>query len=69
MTLSRAGGKTRRVKVHDDSTAQLSAYPRPIRQLALTSLDHDHPTLLITNRAALPARQLIGSYARRMNIE
>ena len=69
MTLSRAGGKTRRVKVHDDPTAQLSAYPRPIRQLAVTGLGHDQPTLLITNRPALPARQVIGSHARRMNIE
>ena len=69
MTLGRAGGKTRRVKVHDDPTAQLSAYPRPIRQLAVTGLGHDQPTLLITNRPALPARQVIQSYARRMNIE
>ena len=36
MTLGRAGNKTRRVKVHDDPAAQLSAYPRPIRQLAVT---------------------------------
>ena len=69
MTLGRAGGKTRRVKVHDDPAAQLSAYPRPIRQLAVTGLGHDQPTLLITNRPALPARQVISSYARRMNIE
>ena len=60
--------KTRRVKVHDDPTAQLSAYPRPIRQLAVTGLGHDQPTLLITNRPALPARQVIGSYARQTNI-
>jgi hypothetical protein len=69
MTLGRAGGKTRRVKVHDDPAATLSAYPRPIRQLAVTGLGHDQPTLLITNRPALPARQVIQSYARRMNIE
>jgi hypothetical protein len=69
MTLGRAGNKTRRVKVHDDPEAQLSAYPRPIRQLAVTGLGHDQPTLLITNRAALPARQIIQTYARRMNIE
>ena len=68
-TLSRAGGHTRHVKVHDDPAAQLSAYPRPIRQLAVTGLGHDQPTLLITNRPALPARQVIQSYARRMNIE
>ncbi len=69
MTLGRAGNKTRRVKVHDDPAAQLSAYPRPIRQLAVTGLGHDQPTLLITNQAQLPARQVIQSYARRMNIE
>ena len=69
VNLGRAGNKTRRVKVHDDPAAQLSAYPRPIRQLAVTGLGHDQPTLLITNRAGLPARQVIQSYARRMNIE
>jgi Transposase DDE domain group 1 len=69
MTLGRAGGKTRRVKVHDDHATTLSAYPRPIRQLAVTGLGHDQPTLLITNQAQLPARQVISSYARRMNIE
>ena len=69
MTLGRAGNKTRRVKVHDNPAAQLSAYPRPIRQLAVTGLGHDQPTLLITNRPALPARQVIQSYAKRMNIE
>jgi hypothetical protein len=69
MTLGRAGGKTRRIRVHDDPAAQLSAYPRPIRQLAVTGLGHDQPTLLITNRPQLPARQVIQSYARRMNIE
>ena len=59
MTLGRAGNKTRRVKVHDDPAATLSAYPRPIRQLAVTGLGHDQPTLLITNRPSLPARQVI----------
>jgi hypothetical protein len=69
MTLGRAGGRTRRVKVRDDPAATLSAYPRPIRQLAVTGLGHDQPTLLITNQAQLPARQVIQAYARRMNIE
>ena len=67
MTLGRAGNKTRRVRVHDDPAAQLSAYPRPIRQLAVTGLGHDQPTLLITNQPGLPARQVIQTYARRMN--
>ena len=54
MTLARAGGRTRRVKIHDDPATQLSAYPRPIRQLAVTGLGHDQPTLLITNDPATP---------------
>jgi hypothetical protein len=69
MTLGRAGNKTRRVRVHDDPATALSAYPRPIRQLAVTGLGHDQPTLLITNRPGLPGRHVIQSYARRMNIE
>jgi hypothetical protein len=69
MTLGRAGGRTRRVTVHDDPAATLPAYPRPIRQLAVTGLGHDQPTLLITNDNATPARKIIEAYARRMNIE
>jgi len=69
MNLDRARNKTSRVRVHDNPVAALSAYPRPIRQLAVTGLGHDQPTLLITNRPALPARQVIQSYAKRMNIE
>jgi len=69
LTLDRAKNKTRRVKVHDNPAAALSAYPRPIRQLAVTGLGHDQPTLLITNQLQLPARQVIRAYARRMNIE
>jgi hypothetical protein len=69
LILGRAKNSTRRVRVHDDPAAQLSAYPRPIRQLAITGLGRDQPTLLITNQAQLPARQVIQSYARRMNIE
>ncbi len=69
MTLGRAGGRTRRVKVHDDPAAALSACPRPLRQLAVTGLGHDQPTLLITNNTVTPARKIIESYSRRMNIE
>ena len=69
MTLARAGGRTRRVKIHDNPAAQLSAYPRPLRQLAVTGLGHDQPTLLITNDHTTPARKIVESYSRRMNIE
>jgi hypothetical protein len=69
MALGRAGNKTRRIWVHDEPAVQLSAYPRLIRQLAVTGLGNDQPTLLITDRPQLPARQVISSYSRRMNIE
>jgi hypothetical protein len=69
MTLARAGGRTRRVKIHDNPAAQLSACPRPLRQLAVTGLGHDQPTLLITNDGTTPARKIVESYSRRMNIE
>ena len=69
MTVARAGGKTRTVRVIDDPAAKLSKYPGTLRQLAVAGLGHDEPTLLITNRDALPAKQVIETYARRMNIE
>ncbi len=69
MTVARAGGKTRTVRVIDDPTTRLSKYPGTLRQLAVAGLGHDEPTLLITNREQTPAKQVIETYARRMNIE
>ena len=69
MTVARAGGKSRTVRVIDDPAAKLSKYPATLRQLAVAGLGHDEPTLLISNRDALPAKQVIETYARRMNIE
>src|SRR5439155_1617455 len=54
MTLPRAGNKTRRIKVHDDPAAQLSAYPRPIRQLAVTGLLDRRTYSPVLRQAALP---------------
>lgn len=47
----------------------LRAYPGPLRQLFITDLGHEEPTILLTNdvQATLPA--LILRYARRMLIE
>ena len=67
--LDRAGGKRRRVRVHEDPDATLSRYPGTIRQLAVAGLGHDEPTILISNDRDLPAKPLIEHYARRMNIE
>jgi transposase len=69
MTIARAGGKTRRVRVIDDPAATLSKYPGTLRQLAVAGLGHDEPTLVITNGQASPAKAVIEAYARRMNIE
>ena len=69
LTIARAGGKTRRVKLIDDPAATLTSYPDTLRQLAVAGLGHDEPTLLITNDLTSPAKKIIESYARRMNIE
>jgi hypothetical protein len=69
LTVDRAGGTTRHVRVIDDPAATLSAYPGTLRQLAITGLGHDEPTILITNQSDMPTKHLIAAYARRMNIE
>jgi len=69
MTIARAGGKTRRVRVIDTPAAKLTKYPGTLRQLAVAGLGHDEPTILITNDLTSPAKKIIERYARRMNIE
>src|SRR5664279_4942414 len=69
MTIARAGGKTRRVRIIDDPAATLSKYPGTLRQLAVAGLGHDEPTILITNDLTSAAKKIIERYARRMNIE
>jgi len=69
LTVARAGGKRRRVRVHEDPAATLSRYPGPIRQLAVAGLGHDEPTIIVSNDRDLPAKPVIEHYARRMIIE
>jgi transposase len=69
MTIARAGGRTRRVRVIEDPAATLSAYPGTLRQLAVAGLGHDEPTILVTNDPDTATRKVIETYARRMNIE
>lgn len=69
MTIARAGGKTRRVRVIDNPAATLTSYPGTLRQLAVAGLGHDEPTILVTNDLTSPAKKVIEAYARRMNIE
>jgi hypothetical protein len=55
-------------RILDDKTT-LKDYHGPIRQLTITELGHEQPTLLLTNQLRRSAAKLIGRYARRMLIE
>jgi hypothetical protein len=47
----------------------LTDYAGPVRQLTVTDLGHEEPTLLLTNHLTRVAAQVIGRYAQRMVIE
>lgn len=68
VTLDRPG-KYNRPKVNDTTGVRLSNYPGTLRQLIVTGLGHQAPTVIITNDHDTPTRALIGHYARRMTIE
>jgi transposase len=61
-------GAYRRARVVDEQ-ATLSAYPHPLRQLVVTGLGREAPTVVITNDRAATTKALIERYARRMTIE
>ena len=71
VTLDRVGhfGQPTRPRVHEDPAVKLTAYPGTVRQLTVTGLGHDQPTVIITNDHDMTTRNLIGQYARRMTIE
>jgi hypothetical protein len=52
-----------------DQQVQLKDYEGPIRQLLITELGHEEPTVLLTNQLTRSAAKLIGRYAQRMLIE
>jgi transposase len=52
-----------------DSKITLTDYQGLIRQLAITDLGHEEPTLLLTNQLKTSPAKLIGRYAQRMVIE
>ncbi|NTW17211.1 MAG: transposase [Syntrophaceae bacterium] len=70
----------RRVELHSVSRAYrtpkildrkvtLAGYSGPIRQLTITDLGHEEPTLLLTNQLSSSPAKLIDRYAQRMVIE
>jgi len=52
-----------------DRQVELKDYEGPIRQLLITELGHEEPTVLLTNQLKRSAATLIGRYAQRMLIE
>jgi hypothetical protein len=68
ITLDRAG-RFNRPKVHEATDVPLTSYPETVRQLTVTGLGRDAPTVIITNDDDLPTKALIEHYARRMTIE
>jgi hypothetical protein len=52
-----------------DRRIKLRDYDGPLRQLTITGLGHEEPTLLLTNQLDRAAARLIGRYAQRMIIE
>jgi hypothetical protein len=67
ITLNRPG-RYNRPRVHD-SRARLSDYPGTVRQLIVTGLGREAPTVIITNNDQLSIKALVEHYARRMTIE
>lgn len=68
ITLDRPGPHNH-PRVHDDPAVKLTDYPGTVRQLIVTGLGREQPTVLITNEPDATARALIAHYARRMTIE
>jgi len=65
VTLDRPGPYNR-PRVHEDPAVTLTSYPGTVRQLIVTGLGRDQPTVIITNDAGIKTRALISQYARRM---
>jgi transposase len=56
-------------RVHEDPQVTLTNYPATLRQLVVTDLGREAPTVIITNDRDTTTRTLISHYARRMTIE
>ena len=62
-------GPHNKPKVHEDKAVRLTSYPGTVRQLVVTGLGRDQPTVIITNEHTATIRNLVSQYARRMTIE
>jgi len=68
ITLDRPGPHNR-PKVHEDPAVKLTSYPGTVRQLVITGLGREQPTVTITITNQIKTRALVQQYARRMTIE
>jgi hypothetical protein len=68
ITISRPG-RHNKPKVAESAAVKLTSYPGTVRQLIVTGLGRDAPTVIITNDDQITTRALIERYARRMTIE
>jgi transposase len=68
ITLDRPG-RHNKPRVHESAGVKLTSYPGTVRQLVVTGLGREAPTVIITNDYEIKTRALIGQYARRMTIE
>ncbi len=67
ITLDRRGPYTR-PQVHEDIVT-VRGCPKPLRQIAVRGLGHDHPTQVLTNDHSTKPAHLVDRYAKRMTIE
>jgi len=67
ITLDRPGPHNK-PRVHEDKAVRLTSYPATVRQLVVTGLGRDQPTVIITNEEQATIKALISQYARRMTI-
>jgi len=68
LTLDRPGPYNK-PRVHEDKAVTLTSYPGTVRQLVVTGLGREAPTVIITNDHDTTIRGLLTQYARRMTIE
>jgi transposase len=61
-------GRYRRPRLHEDMI-KLKDVSAKVRQIAITNIGRDEPTLLITNDITTPRKNLFARYAERMMIE
>ncbi len=62
-------GHYNKPKVAESAAVTLTSYPGTVRQLIVTGLGRDAPTVIITNDHDITTKNLIAQYARRMTIE